>query len=145
MFIPDFAPGERLGRFQQGETAGVVSLGFQLAQLFGWFEEGEKEALLAGAGADDPSGDAVDGGIEKVESDVGPIQGVAADDLFENRFRRIVEEDDVVTVPADAAADVGQEAGDKLKSAGDLFGNRFSRVEMTRIEAEADLVLHRVA
>jgi hypothetical protein len=49
----------------------VVAGFFGGAKPCGGFEEGAEQGLLRGAGADDPGGDAVDGGVELIEADGG--------------------------------------------------------------------------
>ena len=95
----------------QGQAARVVAVGFELAELVDRFEQGEQEGLEHGAGADDPGGDAVDAGVEEVEADVDAVEEVAADEFLGDGQQVVVEDDDVVAVPADAAADVEQDLG----------------------------------
>ena len=56
--------------------------------------------------ANDPCRDAVDAGIEIVQSDVDAIQVSAAHELLGNGFQLVRERDDVIAVPSHAPADV---------------------------------------
>lgn len=88
-----------------------------------------REGLDHVAGADDPGGDAVDGGVEVVEAevDVG-VELAAADELFGDGDEFVVEGDDVVAVPADRAGDVEQEAGAEHEDGADLLGDHLGGV-----------------
>ena len=64
-FVPHGTPGQGFCFFEQGKSCGEVAVGFGLAQLARRFEQGEEEGFLGGADADDPSGHAVDAGVEE--------------------------------------------------------------------------------
>jgi L-rhamnose mutarotase len=64
-FVPDGAPREGFRFFKQGQACGEISAGFGFTQARQWFEQGEEEGFLGGADADDPSGHAVDAGVEE--------------------------------------------------------------------------------
>jgi hypothetical protein len=68
--IPDRAPGQALGILHQREAAGEIAGLLGLAQG-GRFEQGDEKGLERVAGADGPCGDAVDTGIEEIQTDVG--------------------------------------------------------------------------
>ena len=137
--IPDRAPREGLGFFEQGQTCGQVAVGFGFAELLGGFKQGEKEGFLGGADADDPGGHTVDARVEVVEADAGAAEEIAADQLFHHRACRVIEDHHVIAVPAHAAANVEQQAGDEEEHGGNLVGESFGRVEVSRIQADGFL------
>ena len=66
VFLPDRSERKGLGLFHESEARGVVAVLLGLAQERGGLEERGEEALDGRTGADDPRGDAVDAGIEKI-------------------------------------------------------------------------------
>lgn len=102
-FVPDGAPRERLGLFHQGEAFVAAAGCIRFAETFRRIEKAEEDRLAGGAGADDVGGEAVDGGVEEIEGDEDAVPGVAAGDFEEEVARGVVEDDDVIAVPADGA------------------------------------------
>ncbi len=120
--IPYGAEGERTGFFLQREPGCVVFFRFGGADG-GRFEQREEEGAEQVARADDPRGDAVDARVEIVEykadaaallnrSLATPLTG--GDDFASDGLEFVGEGDDVVAVPADAAADVQQNLRQEL-------------------------------
>ena len=143
--VPDGAEGEGFGFFQEGEAGGVVAFVFGGAEFGGGFEEGDEEGFEHGAGADDPGGDAVDGGVEEVEADVDAGGEVVGDDFAGDVAEVVVEGDDVVGVPADAAGDVEEDFGEVDEDGGDFVGDGFGGVVVAGVEAEEFVVFEGVA
>ena len=108
-------------------------------------EQGEEECFLRGADADDPGGDAVDAGVEVIEADRCASEKITAHQLFHDRTRRVVEDDNVVAVPAHASADVQQQAGDEEEHGRNFVGKGFRRMEMSGVEADGFLPRYRIA
>ena len=121
-FVPDGAERQSAGFFKERQARGVVAGGFGGAEAGGGFEEGGEEGFLRGAGADDPGGDAIDGGVEVIEADGGAPEVIAAHEFFEDGAGRVVERDDVVAVPTHTAAYVEEEGGGELEDGGNLVG-----------------------
>jgi hypothetical protein len=118
----------------------VVAAGLGGAEAGGGCEQGGEQGALGVARADGPRRDAVDAGVEKIESDVGAGKEIPTDEFLHDRTRRIVQKHDRVAVPADPAADVQQQAGDKLQNRADFVGEVFRGVEMPGVEADRLLV-----
>ncbi len=70
---------------QQGQTGGVVTVSFQLAQLFRRFQQGAQQRFLHVAGANHPCRDAVNRGVEEIETDVHAVEQVVTDDFAGDR------------------------------------------------------------
>ena len=68
-----------------------------------------------------------------------PVEVVAADDLLGDRLRARRSGDDVVAVPAHAAADVQQDLVEARQDRRDLVGDDLGRVEVAGVEAEQRL------
>jgi hypothetical protein len=113
ILFPDGAPWEGFAVFHEGEAGGVIAGVLGGAQFVQRTEEAEEQGFLRGARADYPGGDAVDAGIEEIEADVDAANGVAGGYFLEDAFGGIIEDDDVIAVPADAAADVEKETGNE--------------------------------
>ena len=67
------AGGQHLELLLQGQTAGQVLLGLCLHQMLGGLQQGGQQALLYAAGTDDGGGDAVDAGVEEVQTQMDPV------------------------------------------------------------------------
>ena len=97
------------------------------------------------ARADGPGRDPVDAGVEVVQSDVHAIEEVPAHQLQRHRLELVVQDDDVVAVPADAAADVQQQLRQEHQHRADLVGDGLGRVIVARIEGQQLAARQRVA
>ena len=69
ILIPDSSPGHTFEFFHERETGSEIPGFFGFLESC-WLEQGYEKGLERIAGADSPSGDAVDAGIEEVEADV---------------------------------------------------------------------------
>ncbi len=143
--FPDGGPGERLGFFHQGEAGGEVTDALEFLVLMVGFKEREAEGAEEVAGADDPGGDAVDAGVEEIQTEVGAWEVVAADEFLGDAEEFVGERDHVVAVPANAAADVQQDFRHEAEDRGDFVGHVFGGVIMAGVEADELLVFHGVA
>lgn len=141
---PDACPWHAFACLKQGEAGGVVATRLRIEESGARFEEREEQSLLGGSGADGPGGDAIDGGIEEIQAEVGALESTAAHNFLEDGACWIIEDDDMVAIPANPSADMSEEAWDKLQDAGDFVPDRFRGMEMSGIEAEAELVANRV-
>ena len=105
-FVPNRTPRQRPSLLHEGEafvaTPGFLG-GFELGRRI---EESREDGLPGGAGADDVGSDAIDGGIKEIEGDVDLVPGLAASDFEEEVAHGVVEQDDVIAIPADGAAGV---------------------------------------
>ena len=99
--VEDGAEGEGLGFLEEGEALEVLTSILVLAQLGEGLEEGLEEALLGSARSYYICSDAVDAGVEVVETDVGAVEGIGADELLEEVQRLVVHDCHVVAVPTD--------------------------------------------
>ena len=70
---------------------------------------------------------------------------VAAHQLLRDRVQIVVEHDDVIAVPADAAADVQQDLRDEHQHRADLVGDGFGRVVVAGVERVEHPARQRVA
>ena len=135
MVIPNRAEGEGFGFFLEGEASGVVA--FEFGSLDARrFEQGDEERAKHVAGADDPRGDAVDAGVEVIETDVDAIGIVVGDDFASDGEEIVREGYDVITIPANATANVEHDLREKLENAGDFVRDGFGWVIVTGIEGE---------
>src|SRR5687768_2193907 len=112
--IPHGAEGERAGFFLEGEAGGKVARKFR-GPDGGRFEEREEQGAEQIARADDPRGDAIDARVEVVEANVDAAARLertlappasVGDDLTGDGLEIVGERDDMVAVPAYAAADM---------------------------------------
>ena len=143
-FGPNRTPRQGLCFLQEGETPGVIAFGFGRAELRGGFEQGEEQGFLRGTDADDPCGHAIDAGVEVVEADAGASEEIAADQFFHDGPRLVVEDDDMIAVPTDAAADVQEQARDEEEDGRNFVGEGFRRMKVPGIEAHGFLPRDRV-
>jgi len=82
---------EHLQLFQKRHFASVVKVFLHLFQTAGRFQERFQQSFLHVARTDDPGNDAVDRGIEIIESDMHPLRTVV-NDLTGNRLQFIITE-----------------------------------------------------
>ncbi len=80
--IIDCAEREYLALLQKRHAARVVPIDFEGAEFGSRFDERDEQRFDHAAGADDPGGDAVDAGVEIIESDMDSVQITAAHDLL---------------------------------------------------------------
>ena len=120
--VPDGAERHRLEMFERGEARRVVAARSNWRSSSSRFQERLEKRLQRGPRADHPGGDAIDAGIEEVERDVGAVEIVAADDFLHDGTGVVGEDDDVIAVPADAAADVQQDLVEPRQHGGDFVG-----------------------
>src|SRR5439155_5436686 len=111
-----------------------ITLGFEPAKLVNRFEQSQEQCFQRVARADYPRRNPVDAGIKKIKADMSARQEISADNFLHNRTGRIIEENDMITVPADAAADVEQDSRHELKHGGDLVGEILSRMKVARVQ-----------
>ncbi len=83
--FPNGAEREGFDFLLEGEASGGVALVFGLPQGLGGFEQGDEEGSLGGSGSDDPGGNAVDAGVEGVESDSDAGLEAVGDDFASDR------------------------------------------------------------
>ena len=113
------AEREHFEFFDQSHFTSVVELFFHLFELIRRFEQRFQKSLLHIAGADDPGDDAIDGGVEIIESDMNLFRAIV-NNFPGDCLKFIVEEDNMVAVPADGAGDVEQNFLDKQQNGTDL-------------------------
>lgn len=87
---------------------------------------------------------AVDARVEVVEPDHHPIERVAADDLLGDLPQLVVEEDDVVAVPADGAGHVQRDLIEEEEHRGELIRDHLGGVEVAVVQQAEHAVLGRV-
>ena len=133
--VPDGAEGQRALFFLQGEAGGEIFGGFGGTQPCRRLQQTDEEGTNDVAGADHPRGDAVDAGVKIIQADVDAVLITVRDDFAGDGEQIVVEDDHMVAVPADAAADVEQNFGQILQHAGNFVRNAFSGVVMAGIEA----------
>ena len=137
MHIPHGPERQGFELFAQGQAGETVVRPLGLPQRFDRQKQGEKESLERGAGADDPGSDPVEAGVEIIQGEMRPVQGPAADDFLGDGEKVVVQDDDMVAVPAEAAAQMEDEAGGEQQDRRDLVGHGFRRMEMAEVEADA--------
>ena len=143
--VPDGAEGHGLHGFKEGEAPGIIARVLGFAEGGGGLEEGDEEGALHISGANDPCGDAVDAGIEEIETDVGAVEEAADNEFACDGEEVVVKGDDMVAIPAHASADMEKEPRDVEHDGRNLVGDGFGGVEVTGVEAEEGLVLDGVA
>ena len=132
--VVDGAEGHRLGFLHEGEPLEILAVVLVLAQQLLGLEQRLEDALLRGPAADDVGSDAVDAGVEIVESDVSAVEGVAAYELFEEVERGVVHDGDVVAVPAHGSGDVEHEFGHIHEERGDEVGDVLCGLVVASVE-----------
>ena len=75
---------------------------------------------------------------------MGAVEEVAAHEFLHDGAGRIVEEYDVVAVPADTAAHMEQKAWNELQDGRNFVREVFRRMEMTGVEAIEELIFDSV-
>ena len=143
--VPNGSERSGLEFFKKGESLRIVHVEFEFAQSVDRFESGAKERFNRVARSDRPRGDAVDRAVKEVEREIGALDKVVANELFGDRAHLIVPRDDVVGVPANAAADVEKNFVDEHRRGGNLVANTFGRMEMTGVEGQKKIILDGVA
>ena len=143
--IPNGSERSGFEFFEESESLRVVHVQLEIAQSVDRFESGAEERFDRVARSDRPRGDAVDRAVEEVEREIGALDEVVANELFGDRAHLIVPCDDVVGVPANAAADVEKDLVDEHRRGGNLVADTFSRVEMTGVEGQEKIILDGVA
>jgi len=108
-------------------------------------DEREQQSLLHVARTDDPRGDAVDRGVEIVEADAHATDVPAPDDLLRDGLQFVGERDDVVAVPAHAAADVECNLRQIEEHGGDLVGDALGGMVVAGVERDEDLAADGIA
>ena len=115
VFIPDRAERQGFCLFQKRKTGGEVAGFLGGGQLYGRFQKREKKGFDSPTCADDPSGNAVDAGVEEIQPDMGAAKEIAAHEFLHDGACGIVEKHDVVAVPTHAPAYMKKEARHKLQ------------------------------
>ena len=143
--MPDDGVGEGLAFLKDGQPRGEVARDLGPSEQLLGFEQGVTQGLEEGPRADDPGGDSVDAGVEEVEAEMGAREVVAPDKLVGDGLGFVVEDDDVVGVPANTPADVEEDLIDPAEDGGELVGDGFGGVEVSGVETEQGVVLDGVA
>ena len=143
--IPNGSERSGFEFFEESESLRVVHVQLEIAQSVDRFESGAEERFDRVARSDRPRGDAVDRAVKEVEREIGALDEVVANELFGDRAHLIVPCDDVVGVPANAAADVEKDLVDEHRRGGNLVADTFGRVEMAGVEGQEKIILDGVA
>jgi len=99
-----------------------------------------EEPLADRPGADHPGADAVEACVKVIEGEAAAVPGPGPDDFLRERGQVVVQDDDVVAVPAESPAQVEDQPGDEGEEGGHLVGDRFRGVKMPRVEAKEKTV-----
>ena len=143
--IPDRAGRQGLGVFHEREAGRVIAFGFEASQFFDGCNQREQERLGHVARADDPGGDAVDAGVEIIQPDAHAARVSAPHNFLGDGLEIVGERDDVVAVPADAAADVQRDFREIAKDGGDFVRDAFGGMIVAGVEREQNLAADGVA
>lgn len=141
--VPDGVPGKRFRLFLKRQPRGEIPCGFGGFDFLRRFEEAAEKRLAHVLRADDPRADAVDGCVEVIQSDFN-APGSADGDFASEIEKIVVLDNHMIAVPADAAADVKEDAALLNENRGELVGDGFRRVEVSHVEADCLVVFCRV-
>ena len=143
--IPDGRPRQGFQFFQQSQPPRVVHACSSFRNVLKRFEQGNQQGLQHVARAGHPGGDAVDACVEIVQPDVNPVDLAAADQLFGDGLKLVVQDDHVVAVPADRPADVQQQLRAEHQDGRNFFGDHFGGMKVPGVEAQQFLAGDRIA
>ncbi len=106
VIVPHRGPRQCLLLFEQGQPGGVIAFGLGLAQCIQRLQQRQQQGLQQATRSHRPGGHAIDAGVEKVQADPHAGQEIAAHQLLCDGLQFVRQRDNVVAVPAHAAADV---------------------------------------
>lgn len=131
--------------FHEAKSFGIVATGLEGFQGVVGLQQGYEECFSGIAGSEGEGGDTVDAGVEIIEAKANAVEEAAADNFFTDGAGGVIKEDDVIAVPADAAAEVEQEGRDIHQGGGNFVCKGFGRMEVTGVEAKDFLAADGVA
>ena len=106
VFRPYVGKREGLDLFLHGQKLGKAAFILQSSQRGMRDEQRIQKGLLDVARPDDPGRYAVDGSVKIIRADDDAVQRIAGHDLTAHFLQRIIQRDDMVTVPPHAARQV---------------------------------------
>jgi len=124
--------------FQTDHKLGESALALKLTKLFVWSEQGAEKSLFHRSLTGYPCAETVDRGIEIVETDHDLADGIVANDLLCDLAELIIENYDVVAVPAHAAGNVKGEIVIESEEGRDLVAYNLGGMIVSVIEQAAD-------
>ena len=115
ILVPDRTARQSFGVLEKRQPKEMIAIGLGLPEFLLGLEERQQKGLEDRPRPYDQGADPVHRGVEGVQSEVDPSQRPAPDDLLGQAPHLIVEDDDVVRVPADRAAEMEEQLIEELQ------------------------------
>ena len=108
MTVPDRREGQAFRFLPESQPEKIVARVFRFQDPVPRKKQGGQNGFQSRAGSQDPGPDTVHGSVEIIQSQMDSVRSRPAADLLGQRSDRIVKDDDMIAVPADAPADMDQ-------------------------------------
>src|SRR5665213_1559476 len=140
VIIPDRRERHGLGLFHQREARGVIAGQFQFLEVVDRVEHGDAQRAKHVPSTDGPRRNPVDAGIEEIQPNMRATEIIATHQLLRDAQQGIIQNDDMVAVPANAAADMQQYLRHETQDGRNFVGHVFRRVIVAGVKADQLLV-----
>ena len=138
--IPHIANRAQLHFLFPGQQAGEVAIILHGPQLVPRSEQRREQGFLHIADTDDPGGYPVNAGVEEVQPDHHPIDGVAADNFRGDFLQIVVVGNHMVAVPTHGAGNVKGYLIGKQQHGGNLVRHVLGGMEMAVVQQAQNAV-----